>query len=184
MEIGTGSVLLRAWTEPHRIYHSLENHLLPLLALIDAAPFKVEEKLQLAEVAWWHDAVYELGSHHNEDASIELYRATVREVDPLVISGIEATKLHLPSGNTLLDWFIRADLGALVGSDRERLKQTEELIFREFSQHYSVEEYTHGRLAFLERMLQHPFVTDPDSIRWLMDHVRASSPERAGAPPA
>jgi predicted metal-dependent HD superfamily phosphohydrolase len=171
MQIGTGALLLRAWTEPHRVYHSLGNHLLPLLERIEAAPFDFAGRLTLAEIAWWHDAVYVLGADDNEERSIELYCFTVPEPARSVIEAIAATKLHAPTGDRLTDWFLTADLGALATGDPVDLLRDEQLLFEEYSRHYSLEEYTRGRERFLTNMLSHPLAGDSPGLRALIAHV-------------
>jgi predicted metal-dependent HD superfamily phosphohydrolase len=69
--------LRRRWSEPQRAYHTLD-HLHEVLATIDALqeagePLDDPEAVRLA--AWYHDAVYDPRSQHNEAASADLARA-------------------------------------------------------------------------------------------------------------
>jgi predicted metal-dependent HD superfamily phosphohydrolase len=78
-----GLDLLARYDEPHRAHHD-RRHLADVIA---AVALLAEHAVDLSAVmlaAWWHDAVYEIGSPDNERASADLAVATLAgwDVEP------------------------------------------------------------------------------------------------------
>lgn len=172
MNIYSQTVLLEAWTEPHRAYHSLGNHLLPMLKAITFKVHNPRDLNLLGKMAWWHDAVYVVGAKDNEVNSVQLIRDTLNDesTDYRVDRGIMATVDHRPTNDPLIDYFLRLDLGPICTGDIRGLERNEELIWQEFKAKYDVPEYVAGRLDFLHKIAEHPFA-DRDGILWLIAHV-------------
>ena len=92
--------LTRRYQEPHRHYHTLE-HIAAMLH--EGRRFPLDEEQQMA--VWFHDAVYEPGSPHNEQKSARLAaKWLVRsgwETDAVdrVCRIVLDTKAHVPTFN-------------------------------------------------------------------------------------
>ncbi len=119
----------RAWrmieahhTERGRHYHNL-NHLADIITELHA--FKDDDGWDvLLFTTFYHDIMYNVLRHDNEEQSAEL---AVKEMsilgvpEPIIVATkdcILATKTHETTGNDLIDLFIDADM-SIVGRDRE-----------------------------------------------------------------
>ena len=72
-EVGAQAVqdeLMRAYTEPHRHYHTIE-HVALLLALMDEHGHAVVDRAAVALAILFHDVVYDPARHDNEQASAD-----------------------------------------------------------------------------------------------------------------
>jgi predicted metal-dependent HD superfamily phosphohydrolase len=70
--------LLAAHCEAHRAYHTLQ-HLGECLALLKAQPGSAQRPAEVALALWFHDAVYDVRRHDNEERSAEWARRAVLE---------------------------------------------------------------------------------------------------------
>lgn len=175
MNLYAQAVLLERWTEPHRHYHSLTNHLLPMIKTIAGDTLSPHERSLLSRMAWWHDAVCWPGAKDNEERSVELMRLTCDcdAIDYRVDRAILATKSHLPTDDALIDYFLTVDLLPLRIFAPEVLHRNEELLWAEYRQVYGVEEYVEGRLRFLRGLIGHPLIPDTTGVEWMMRHIEA-----------
>lgn len=164
--------LLRSWTEPHRFYHTLPNHLLPMLETIDMDAQNPFDRNLLAQMAWWHDVVCIAGAKDNEEQSVLLMREHVPHIHPRVEHAIMATVHHMPTGDTLVDYFLRLDLAPLAHGTIAVLQKNEALLREEYAK-FGEQEYCAGRVDFLTGMLNHPLVPETNNIRWLIDHIQS-----------
>ncbi len=112
--------LLARWSEPHRRYHTIE-HLAAVLDALDVlSDAGVEFDRQPVELAaWFHDAVYDIGSPGNEERSAEFAlkslngSGTAAEVARLV----RVTAEHRPDADDLnAAALCDADLAVLAGT--------------------------------------------------------------------
>lgn len=172
--------LLEQWTQPHRVYHSLKFHLIPLLHGIEEMDFDCTSndafKKLLVLAAWWHDAVHELGAKDNEERSAEVFNHYCKGiVGPIerewVSNCILATKNHMPTGNGLTDTFLTLDLAPLHSTDVNEIHKYESRIYAEYRQLYTPLQYAEGRLEFLHSMLNHPFVGETVAVKTLIPYI-------------
>ena len=148
------------WQEPQRFYHTLENHLFPLIDDIKQA--KKEYKLtdeqyqKLLAAALFHDIVYNpKSSSGNERKSIEYYEELVLEEDKEVCKIIEETETHKPT-TKLSEIFCQQDMN-IINQDFNKLMEWENQIFKEF-QFVGYDKYKEGRIKFLESLFDSPFL--------------------------
>lgn len=128
--------LLTRWSEPHRRHHNVAhlNELLDAIGVLadDGIVFE-RDAVELA--AWFHDAIYDIGSDDNEDRSADLARHKLAssplrdEVARLVL----VTKSHKPAdadvnGAVLSD----ADL-AVLGADANRYRRYADAVRAEYA---------------------------------------------------
>ena len=128
--------LLARWSETHRKHHTVA-HLHEMLdavgLLADAGVDFDREAVELA--AWFHDAIYEIGSDDNEDRSAELARELLAsspirdEVARLVL----ATKTHkVPADDINGAVLSDADLSVL-GSEPLRYREYAAAVREEYA---------------------------------------------------
>lgn len=130
--------LVRAWAEPHRVYHDTR-HLVDCLTQLDAAPKNGAADLALVEAAlWFHDAIYDPRADDNEARSAEWARRSLAEAGVPARRAAEVGRLVLltrhdpppadPAGILLCD----VDL-SILGRDADAFDQFERGIRREYS---------------------------------------------------
>ncbi|SCK49885.1 Predicted metal-dependent phosphohydrolase, HD superfamily [Variovorax sp. HW608] len=70
--------LLAAHCEAHRAYHTLQ-HLGECFALLEAQPGSAQRPAEVALALWFHDAVYDVRRHDNEERSAEWARRAMQD---------------------------------------------------------------------------------------------------------
>jgi predicted metal-dependent HD superfamily phosphohydrolase len=171
------AALVAAWSEPHRRYHDLA-HLAAVLGLVGQLDGATDpDAVRLA--AWYHDVVYDPTRRDNEKVSAQRARAGLRglvpderiaEVERLVL----LTAGHDPepgdaNGAVLCD----ADLAVLAGPPDAYVAYASAV--REEYAHLSDEEFTAGRIAVLESLLELPVLyRTPEAARQWTDTARAN----------
>jgi predicted metal-dependent HD superfamily phosphohydrolase len=153
------AALVAAWSEPHRRYHGLA-HLAAVLGLVGQLSAEADDPAAVALAAWYHDAVYDPESDDNEQVSAERARAGLRGLVPdermhEVARLVLLTAGHAPepgdaNGAVLCD----ADLAVLAGPP-DAYAAYASAVRAEYA-HLSDEEFTAGRIAVLERLLDLP----------------------------
>ena len=153
------AALVAAWSEPHRSYHGLA-HLAAVLGLVGQLSGDAADPAAVALAAWYHDAVYDPERDDNERVSAERARAGLRglvadERVAEVVRLVLLTAAHSPepgdaNGAVLCD----ADLAVLAGPP-DAYAAYASAVRAEYA-HLSDEEFTAGRIAVLERLLELP----------------------------
>ncbi len=153
------SALVAAWSEPHRSYHDLR-HLAAVLGLVDGLAGAAGDPAAVRLAAWYHDVVYDPQRNDNEAVSAGRAKAGLRglvpdervaEVERLVL----LTATHEPAdddanGAVLCD----ADLAVLAGPP-DAYAGYASSVRAEYG-HLSDAQFTAGRIAVLERLLELP----------------------------
>lgn len=129
--------LLAAYAEPQRAYHTRQ-HLEECLHEFDAAKeaggMAFPEAVEMA--LWFHDAVYEVQGHHNEELSAAMAAEALaaHEAAAQVQRLILLTKTHVPEEDGTADdaWIIDIDL-SIFGQPPERVRQYEHQIRQEYA---------------------------------------------------
>ncbi|KLI06587.1 hypothetical protein A5731_23555 [Mycolicibacterium conceptionense] len=161
--------LLARWSEPHRKHHNVA-HLREVLDAIDALAGDGlqfdREAVELA--AWFHDAIYDVGSDDNEDRSAALARRLLAEsadrdeVARLVL----ATKSHKVEDHDVNAAVLSdADLSVL-GAPALRYRQYAEAVREEYAA-VPDEVFRPARARVLAALLDGSiFHTAPGRQRW------------------
>jgi predicted metal-dependent HD superfamily phosphohydrolase len=155
-----GADLVRRYGDPSRRYHDLR-HLTTVLDAVDVLSGEAGDHRLVLLAAWYHDAVYDIGSGDNEARSAELAErslpaAGVSRLDVAEVSRlVRLTATHDPrgadgNGAVLCD----ADLSVLAGSDDEYAAYRA-AVRAEYGQ-FSDEEFRTGRTAVVEELLRRP----------------------------
>ncbi|MFC5474445.1 hypothetical protein [Paraherbaspirillum soli] len=129
--------LLERYSEPHRKYHTLQ-HLDECLAKLPEVRELASHPAEIEVALWFHDAVYSVLRHDNEEKSAEWACASIQkaglpqEVGNRVHSLIMATRHRAVP--TDLDAAILVDVDlSILGAPRARFEQYERQIREEYS---------------------------------------------------
>jgi predicted metal-dependent HD superfamily phosphohydrolase len=182
-----GLALLARYDEPHRAYHD-RRHLGEVIAAVALLADQAADPSAVMLAAWWHDAIYEIGSPDNEPASAELAAATLAgwDVDPdrsrHVTNLVRLTATHDPGpedrspdgadGRVLSD----ADL-AILAAPAHRYGEYAADVRREYAA-VPVAAFAAGRAAILGDLLgrERIYRTSPAYQHW-----EASARDNLGA---
>jgi predicted metal-dependent HD superfamily phosphohydrolase len=129
--------LKAAYAEPQRHYHTLQ-HLGECLSAFDAVQTLAEHPHEVEMALWFHDAIYEVKGHDNEQRSADWAR------DALLAAGVpgeSARHVHdlvmatrhtaVPSGR---DEQLLVDIDlSILGAERMRFDEYEQQIRKEYS---------------------------------------------------
>jgi predicted metal-dependent HD superfamily phosphohydrolase len=170
-----GLELLARYEQPHRAYHD-KRHLSEVVAGVALLAEHAHDLSAVMMAAWWHDAVYEIGSDENEEASAALATATLAgwDADPdrvLAVGDlIRMTAQHAPAdhdvdGQVLSD----ADL-SILASPKHRYAVYVTDVRREYAAVPDVA-FRAGRAALLRGLLERPAIYRTPSAheRWEAD---------------
>lgn len=177
------------WKEPHRYYHSLDNHLIPLFNLIqklevDGTLAKEDVEL-LYIIAVFHDIVYKANLKNNEVESANLFKNLVgdrrcKEID-IIYRAILSTKEYLNPRYRFTDLemlFMNLDCDTLYNGSLNTLIDNEKLLFKEY-QMFPYESYKSGRLEFLDNFKKtntHRFPKGADVLSDYIDYIKTRIP--------
>lgn len=149
--------LLRRYAEPHRHYHSVA-HVSHVVAIVSASSHLCGDAATTVLAAFYHDAIYEIGSADNEVASAQLAGTGLRrwgasaDIADRVARLIEATKDHtVPRGLDDAAVLLDADLAILAADP----PQYDEYVSRVRREYESIPQdlWRAGRAAVLESFL-------------------------------
>ncbi|WP_235456131.1 HD domain-containing protein [Williamsia sp. Leaf354] len=115
--------LLARWRQPHRRYHTVD-HLSAVLQAVDVLVHDgVEFDREPVEIAaWFHDAVYEIGSSDNEERSAALALSSLENTPTAAEAArlVRVTADHRPVGDDVnAAALCDADLAVLAGTEDE-----------------------------------------------------------------
>lgn len=132
--------LLRAWTEPHRSYHTLQ-HLEECLGLAKerGSELLAVEQAQLTLALWFHDAIYDTHGHDNERKSAELAQVELAAVGVLPEHCARIAQLVLATEHNaapqpqdaLMALLVDIDL-AILGAPADRFAEYEGQVRKEY----------------------------------------------------
>jgi predicted metal-dependent HD superfamily phosphohydrolase len=161
--------LLARWSETHRKHHTVAHlhEMLDAIGLLAESGIEFDrEAVELA--AWFHDAIYEIGSDDNEDRSAELARELLEsspvrdEVARLVL----VTKTHKVADDDINGAVLSdADLSVL-GSEALRYRRYAAAVREEYAD-VPDEVFKSARAQVLRALLDGPlFYTAAGRERW------------------
>jgi len=143
--------LVQKWEEPWRFFHTIDNHLRPMLEKIHTFPDDDDRHL-LEIAAWFHDCVYDPKKSDNEVESIIYFRSQMirrTERTDKIIKVIRSTIDYKNLKSELESKFAKLDTASLRTTSLETLLLNEKMLLKEFQfVDYSI--YKERRIAFLE----------------------------------
>ncbi len=129
--------LIARYAEPHRAYHSLQ-HLGECLALSQRVLGGAEHPGEILAALWFHDALYDIGRHDNEDRSAQWAQEALqaagagpgvaRRVAGLVLATRHAASPEPGDAQRVVD----VDL-AILGAPPQRFAEYERQIRQEYA---------------------------------------------------
>lgn len=130
------SILLSAYIEPQRHYHTVQ-HIVECIQLFHQIKHQLQDPIAVELAIWFHDVIYDPKASDNEEQSAELMQKLCTEiVDQAQIHKvywwIVATKKHQPSLDSDLNYLLDIDL-AILGNDSKRFAEYEQQIQQEYS---------------------------------------------------
>jgi predicted metal-dependent HD superfamily phosphohydrolase len=146
--------LKKRYSEPWRKYHTLQ-HLTECVERFAATSHLAERPFEVEAALWFHDAVYDVRAHDNEDRSAELARkvlegAGVERVADLVLATKHRALPLLQDAKLLVD----IDL-SILGAPATRFDEYELQIRAEYS-FVPDADFKAGRSAVLRAFLERP----------------------------
>jgi predicted metal-dependent HD superfamily phosphohydrolase len=176
---GLRTRLTERYAEPHRHYHDRQ-HLQEVLAGVEELADAADEIEAVRWAAWYHDAVYDVHRHDNEEQSARLAEEELAGAgcEPALAAAVgrlvRLTATHDPAdddrdGAVLCD----ADL-RILAAPPDRYAQYAADVRREYA-HVAEPEFRTGRAAVLRALLAQPrlYKTEQAHARW-EDRARAN----------
>lgn len=176
--------LLARYSEPQRRYHTLQ-HLGECLVWFDATSHLAERPAEVEAALWFHDAIYDLGSHANEEDSAWWAQQalplagvavdSVESVAALVLSTRHTAPPESPDECLLVD----IDL-SILGAPEARFSEYEQQIRAEYD---FVPEaiFRMKRRAILESFLARPHIFNTAQFRAALELSARANLARAVA---
>lgn len=172
--------LIIRWKEPWRFYHTLENHLYPMLDRIyKLAPSDDKDLLEI--IAWFHDCVYDPRSSSNEEDSIKFFLNNKKEPllndhDITINNVIMQTKdFKIKLDDLLSLQFFHLDLAYLRSNSIFEIIRNEKLVLKEFQfVDYSI--YKQKRIEILKSFIGHPYVNNDTIIIKICEYLENYRP--------
>ncbi|ABC30978.1 uncharacterized protein conserved in bacteria [Hahella chejuensis KCTC 2396] len=160
--------LRRAYTEPHRHYHTLD-HIQACLRHLEEATGELEEPRAVALALWYHDIVYQPGNADNEADSARRAVAELRQLGESdeMAEKVRALILHTrhPSQPDSHDAALLVDIDlAVLGAAPVLYDQYEDWIRQEYKG-IPWPQYCAGRRRVLQGFLNDAFIYHTERFR-------------------
>ena len=169
--------VLRAYTEPHRHYHTLE-HIARVLGLFDAVRERCRQPDEAELALWVHDLVYDPGAADNEERSATLARRWLVDggvAEPRtqhVATLILATRHRAPPDDDDARYVVDIDL-SILGAPQGEFDRYERQVRQEYAVR-SDEEWRERRAALLRVFLERPRIYQTLELAVLEAPARAN----------
>ncbi|MBL8289373.1 MAG: N-methyl-D-aspartate receptor NMDAR2C subunit [Rubrivivax sp.] len=180
------AALVARYAEPHRAYHTLQ-HLDECLTAFEAVQHLAEHAAEVEMALWFHDAVYDVHRHDNEEASAEWARAALRAAGApaaaaaRVAALVLATKHQAPPRGADETVLVDIDL-AILGAEAPRFAQYEQQIRAEYA-FVPEAQFRQRRRDILGSFLSRPRIYGTGHFHALLEErARRNLRRAAGAP--
>lgn len=157
--------LVRAYSEPHRAYHTIA-HLESCLRQFDSARQLAADANEIEAGLWFHDAIYDTHRSDNEERAalwataalcgVGVSASHANRVEALVL----ATRHHEATDDADAALLLDIDL-SILGSAPEQFDLYEEQVRREYAW-VSDDDFRGGRRAILEKLRGRPRIYQTD----------------------
>lgn len=159
--------LMRAYSEPHRHYHTVR-HLQECFSKLEELQTDAVHIGEIELALWFHDAIYNVKRHDNEEQSAEWAVSCLRQanapdaITQHVRSLILATRHHAPTTDTDASVLLDVDL-SILGASPERFQEYEQQIRDEY-RHVPLPLFAHKRKEVLEGFLKRPRIFNTNAF--------------------
>ena len=128
--------LLKAYTEPHRAYHTVQ-HIVECLDLFHQIKHLLIDSFAVELAIWFHDFIYQAQANDNELQSAIHMQKLCQTLNPIISlekvhDWIIATQQHQASTDSDLQYLLDIDL-AILGSPATRFAEYQQQIRFEYS---------------------------------------------------
>ncbi|MGM9486370.1 HD domain-containing protein [Ideonella sp. YS5] len=191
--------LIARYDEPHRAYHTRQ-HLKECLGWFERVGALAGHPAEVELALWFHDAIYDLGRHDNEQRSADLARESLSGagVDAVVAARVAALVLAtrhtaVPAGR---DEQVLVDIDlAILGAEPARFAEYDRQIREEYA-FVPADTYRVKRREVLRSFLDRPrlYLTEPmhsaleesarRNLRRAVEEVFAAAPANRSMPQA
>ncbi len=164
-----------AYATPPRAYHTLE-HIVDVAQHFSRVRWARPSETFLAVL--WHDAVYVVGAHDNEERSADFFERhwlldpstplEVNRVRELILLTARHGHLRPYDVDSEAAQFLDCDM-AILGSDPDTFFRYELQISQEYLPLFGEEAYRLGRRAFLQKLLDSPRIFLSEHFHQLLD---------------
>jgi predicted metal-dependent HD superfamily phosphohydrolase len=129
--------LMAAYAEPQRHYHTLQ-HLGECLALFDDARTLAAHPAEVELALWFHDAIYDIKGHDNEQRSADWARDALRDAGAPTDAAQRVHDLVMATRHTAVpsgrDEQLLVDIDlSILGAARARFDEYEQQIRKEYA---------------------------------------------------
>jgi len=161
--------LIISYSEPHRVYHTINRHIVPCLDEFELARHLPRYPNEVEMALWFHDAVYDTRSKNNEERSAQLaYQVSIEAGLPdtfawRVHDFILMTKYNAISEEVDAQVLVDVDL-SILGRPVVEFDEYERNIRKEYSW-VPEEQFKTGRTAILQEFLNRPNIYFTDFFR-------------------
>jgi len=175
--------LVRNWESPYRFYHSIDNHLIPMLDRIKEMHVNNRTRNTLEIIAWFHDCIYDPKSADNEEGSVRFFHNRLCNkycIDAEIIENVidmtrhfdcEKSKTH---SRDIAGRFADLDLDYLNNTSVKNTVRNELLMLKEF-QFADYSTYRQRRLNILAD-LSRGWHKDSSAIRQIREYLASHRP--------
>jgi predicted metal-dependent HD superfamily phosphohydrolase len=149
--------VLARYSEPHRAYHTLQ-HLEECLARLDESRSLAERPAEIELALWFHDAIYDVRQHDNEERSADWARASSEaaglpvDVCERVHQLVLITRHNATPSTADEALLVDIDL-SILGADPQRYDEYDAAIRQEYAW-VPLPVYTFKRRAILKGFLE------------------------------
>ncbi|MBD3190179.1 MAG: pantetheine-phosphate adenylyltransferase [Candidatus Heimdallarchaeota archaeon] len=177
----TLEIIVSAWKESHRYWHTYNNHLLPLLERIDEKKRELseEEYEGLVMIAIFHDIVYDPRREDNEEQSARVFKELTKNSSHPLKDQIERAILDTAEkepSSKISRIFQKMDTKILRSNNITEILRFERAIFKEY-QYLDFKTYQKERLNFLNNWLNSHSIKEPTALEWLIEYIRREEPK-------
>ena len=175
------SELVEKWESPSRFYHSIDNHLLPMIWKIKNMVIDERSRNLLEIIAWFHDCIYDPRSADNELNSIKFFNERLikghranNEDANIIQATIGMTRDFKDTSDNIASHFANLDLDYFTRTDIRQAVQNELLVLKEFQfVDYSI--YKQRRLKVLNEFVGNK-LTSPMVVLQICRYLKSHRP--------
>lgn len=176
------AALVERYAEPHRAYHTLQ-HLGECLAAFEPLRHLAQHPAEVEMALWFHDAVYDVHRHDNEEASAEWARAALLAAGAPAQAAARVAALVLATRHQAAprgaDETVLVDIDlAILGAEAPRFAEYERQIRTEYA-FVPEAQFRQRRQHILRSFLERPQIYGSEPLRAALEQRARRNLRRA-----